>query len=163
MRKIRRGWIGKGCATDRSRGRQVTILISILISILTFQYMDLYCVHYCTHAHAPIHAGGERAKKPKPQAAPHSDAILNCPCCMSVLCLDCQRYILSLPPLPPTPHFSFSMEGNFCVWTVNGIYLPLLPPPPHASLFLFHGRESLCLDCQRYIPIIPPHFSFPLA
>ena len=32
--------------------------------------------------------GGEQ-QKPKP--LPHSDAVLNCPACMTVLCLDCQR------------------------------------------------------------------------
>ena len=26
---------------------------------------------------------------------PKSDAVLNCPACMTTLCLDCQRYILS--------------------------------------------------------------------
>ena len=24
--------------------------------------------------------------------APESDAVLNCPCCMTLLCMDCQRY-----------------------------------------------------------------------
>ncbi|CAG0898499.1 unnamed protein product, partial [Darwinula stevensoni] len=35
--------------------------------------------------------GGNDEKSMK---LPHSDAILNCPCCMSMLCLDCQRHEL---------------------------------------------------------------------
>jgi hypothetical protein len=27
------------------------------------------------------------------QPLPHSDAVLNCPACMTLLCLDCQRYV----------------------------------------------------------------------
>ena len=33
----------------------------------------------------------ERSKSTK-EKLPMSDAVLNCPCCMQVLCLDCQRY-----------------------------------------------------------------------
>lgn len=32
------------------------------------------------------------------QALPSSDAVLNCPACMTTLCLDCQRWELHLPP-----------------------------------------------------------------
>lgn len=33
---------------------------------------------------------GSQASKPQP--LPRSDAVLNCPCCMALLCLDCQRF-----------------------------------------------------------------------
>ncbi|XP_019615568.1 PREDICTED: E2F-associated phosphoprotein-like [Branchiostoma belcheri] len=37
---------------------------------------------------------GPSAGKPKAQPAPNSDAILNCPACMTTLCIDCQRHDL---------------------------------------------------------------------
>ncbi|NXL93143.1 EAPP protein, partial [Alectura lathami] len=33
-----------------------------------------------------------RPQQTKPSAAPNSDAVLNCPACMTTLCLDCQRH-----------------------------------------------------------------------
>ena len=33
------------------------------------------------------------SKPQRPKPLPHSDAVLNCPACMTVLCLDCQRLI----------------------------------------------------------------------
>ncbi|KAI1895592.1 hypothetical protein AGOR_G00107830 [Albula goreensis] len=35
---------------------------------------------------------GSTNRKDKPQALPSSDAVLNCPACMTTLCLDCQRH-----------------------------------------------------------------------
>ncbi|KAM9355425.1 E2F-associated phosphoprotein [Pholidichthys leucotaenia] len=37
-------------------------------------------------------AGAFRSQPGNPQALPSSDAILNCPACMTTLCLDCQRH-----------------------------------------------------------------------
>eukprot|EP00058_Branchiostoma_floridae_P021577 XP_002607067.1 hypothetical protein BRAFLDRAFT_57355 [Branchiostoma floridae] len=37
---------------------------------------------------------GPSTGKPKAQPAPNSDAILNCPACMTTLCIDCQRHEL---------------------------------------------------------------------
>ncbi len=34
---------------------------------------------------------GQGRDKPAAQKLPNSDAILNCPACMTTLCLDCQR------------------------------------------------------------------------
>lgn len=36
-------------------------------------------------------AAGKTKQKQKP--LPNSDAVLNCPACMTTLCLDCQRYM----------------------------------------------------------------------
>jgi hypothetical protein len=33
-------------------------------------------------------------ERPKPAAAPQSDAVLNCPACLTVVCIDCQRHDL---------------------------------------------------------------------
>nr|XP_027314026.2 E2F-associated phosphoprotein [Anas platyrhynchos] len=35
---------------------------------------------------------GLRQQQTKPSAVPNSDAVLNCPACMTTLCLDCQRH-----------------------------------------------------------------------
>ncbi|KAG7466481.1 hypothetical protein MATL_G00165200 [Megalops atlanticus] len=35
---------------------------------------------------------GSASREGKPQALPNSDAVLNCPACMTTLCLDCQRH-----------------------------------------------------------------------
>ncbi|XP_063354128.1 E2F-associated phosphoprotein [Pelmatolapia mariae] len=37
-------------------------------------------------------AAAFHSKLRHPQALPHSDAVLNCPACMTTLCLDCQRH-----------------------------------------------------------------------
>ncbi|XP_074765966.1 E2F-associated phosphoprotein [Athene noctua] len=34
----------------------------------------------------------QQQQQPKPSAVPNSDAVLNCPACMTTLCLDCQRH-----------------------------------------------------------------------
>ncbi|NXS54135.1 EAPP protein, partial [Brachypteracias leptosomus] len=36
--------------------------------------------------------GYHRQRRARPAAAPSSDAVLNCPACMTTLCLDCQRH-----------------------------------------------------------------------
>ncbi|KAM9340996.1 E2F-associated phosphoprotein [Symphorus nematophorus] len=37
-------------------------------------------------------AAGSQSQRRQPQGLPSSDAILNCPACMTTLCLDCQRH-----------------------------------------------------------------------
>ena len=36
---------------------------------------------------------GSKGKRSSQKAAPASDAILNCPACMTTLCVDCQRFV----------------------------------------------------------------------
>lgn len=39
-------------------------------------------------------SGEEKTKKKNPKPLPNSDAVLNCPACFTVVCLDCQRHEL---------------------------------------------------------------------
>ncbi|XP_054056682.1 E2F-associated phosphoprotein isoform X2 [Rissa tridactyla] len=57
-------------------------------------------------------------QRTKPSAVPNSDAVLNCPACMTTLCLDCQSplawYFLSVIPFPVT--ITDFLEAEFYQW-----------------------------------------------
>lgn len=42
------------------------------------------------------HRQSYRASLTQTKKLPSSDAVLNCPACMTLLCLDCQRYVKKL-------------------------------------------------------------------
>lgn len=58
--------------------------------ILVHSWSWLFCRYNCKKRTATT----SQPQPPHSQALPNSDAILNCPACMTTLCLDCQRWEL---------------------------------------------------------------------
>lgn len=54
--------------------------------------LDFLCRYNCKKRTATT----SQPQPPHSQALPNSDAILNCPACMTTLCLDCQRWELTI-------------------------------------------------------------------
>lgn len=84
----------------------VSILV-VCVCVRCGAIMLYVVVVFCSMCHAFVaspsadDAGEQRRAAAQNQskgleAAPSSDAILNCPACMSVLCLDCQQYVAPL-------------------------------------------------------------------
>lgn len=108
----------------------------------------LFC--FCGHTDARVlcrYNGRNRAvasgSKPHPQQAqalPSSDAILNCPACMTTLCLDCQRWEMRSEVIN-------RLVGGACrCWAVS---LTNLTCPPESRTSWFFHRYLVSLSGRR--------------
>uniref|UniRef100_A0A8C5QZH7 E2F associated phosphoprotein n=1 Tax=Leptobrachium leishanense TaxID=445787 RepID=A0A8C5QZH7_9ANUR len=108
--------------------------------------------------------GYRNMRNPKHQALPNSDAILNCPACMTTLCLDCQRHesyktqyramfvmncsvskeeVLRFPEQPPSKHRRRDRKKR------KGPSMDSEPPSTSAEMY----HPVKCTECSTEVAV----------